>query len=184
LQSPLGKAKQRMLISDLGGTMIDKASKTKITSPDAKDLISNILEMIASPNGFAKLSPPQRKFLLAAILGSIVPADGKVKPVEMDLLEKHLTTKYGMNSASLKSALSFASTANQGDKLKDAARYLPDLLSIDDRTTLVGLLWDIALCDHDLHASEDALIYKIADQAGVPRKRVAEQQALAAGHHR
>jgi uncharacterized tellurite resistance protein B-like protein len=178
LQSALRKVKQRQLISDLGDKMIEKAT------PSARDMISEILEMIAHPNGFAKLSPPQRKFLLAAILGSIVPADGKVKPVEMELLEKHLTSKYGMNSTSLKSALSFASTANHGDKLNDAARYLPDLLSIEDRTNLVGLLWDIALCDHELHTNEDKLIYKIADQAGVPRKRVVEQQALAAGHHR
>jgi uncharacterized tellurite resistance protein B-like protein len=160
------------------------ATTGKIASTDARDIITQILGMIASPNGFARLTPPQRKFLLAAILGSIVPADGKVKPVEMELLEKHLTKKYGLTSSSLKSVLSFASTANQGDKLKDAARHLPDLLSIEDRTNLVGLLWDIALCDHELHANEDTLIYKIADQAGVPRKRVAEQQAIAAGHHR
>jgi uncharacterized tellurite resistance protein B-like protein len=183
LQSALRKAKGRAL-KRVGELMLEISKTGKITSPDAANIISNILEMIAHPNGFAKLTPPQRKFLLAAILGSIVPADGKVKPVEMDLLEKHLKFKYGMTSASLKSVLSFASTANQGDKLKDAARHLPDLLSIEDRTNLVGLLWDIALCDHDLHSSEDALIYKIADQAGVPRKRVAEQQALAAGHHR
>ena len=56
---------------------------------------------------------------------------------------------------------------------------MPDLLSIDDRTQLIGMLWDLALCDHELHQNEETLIYKVADAAGVLRKRVAEQQAIA-----
>jgi uncharacterized tellurite resistance protein B-like protein len=162
-----------------------KVSKVAETSPaEAKAIITQIVEKIATPNGFAKLSPAQRRYLLAAILGSIVPVDGKVRPVELEHFENYLKTKYQFSNESLKVAMSFASSGLQPEGSQQAARYLPDLLSIEDRTNLVGALWDLALCDHELHANEDSLIYKIADQAGVPRKRVAEQQALAAGHHR
>jgi uncharacterized tellurite resistance protein B-like protein len=162
-----------------------KISKPAETSPaEAKAIIAQIVEKIATPNGFAKLSPSQRKYLLAAILGSIIPVDGKVRTVELEYFESFLKTKYQFSNESLKIALSFSSSSLQSESLQQAARYLPDLLSIEDRTNLIGMLWDIALCDQELHANEDALIYKIADQAGVPRKRVAEQQALAAGHHR
>ncbi len=63
------------------------------------------------------------------------------------------------------------------------AKHLPELLSIEDRTHLVGMLWDIALCDHDLHQNEKSLIYKIADASGVLRKRVVEQHAIAASRN-
>jgi uncharacterized tellurite resistance protein B-like protein len=164
--------------------MVQISKSAEAISAEANAIITQIIEKIATPNGFAKLSPSQRKYLLAAILGSIVLADGKVRAVEMEYLETYLKTKYQMNSDTLKTALSFAKLEFQNENLQQAARHLPDLLSIEDRTNLVGMLWDIALCDQELHATEDALIYKIADQAGVPRKRVAEQQALAAGHHR
>jgi uncharacterized tellurite resistance protein B-like protein len=162
--------------------MTNKTEQSAATA--AKTMITQIVEKIATPNGFVKLSPPQRKFLLAAILGSIVPADGKVRNVELEQLESHLKQKYKMTSESLKQALSFASTGLHDDHLQQATRHLPDLLSIVDRTNLVGMLWDIALSDHELHGNEESMIYKIADTAGVLRKRVIEQQALAAGHHR
>lgn len=157
---------------------------TEASLTEAKAIISQIIEKMAVPNGFAKLSPAQRKYLLAAILGSVVPADGRVRPVEMEHFESFLKTKYQFANEPLRIALLFSKLGFEVEKLKDAARYLPELLSIEDRTNLVGMLWDIALCDQELHAKEDALIYKIADFAGVPRKRVAEQQAIAAGHHR
>ncbi len=162
-----------------------KIAKPADTSPvEARAIIALIMETIATPNGFAKLSPSQRKYLLAAILGSVIPVDGKVRAVEVEYFETFLKTKYQFTNETLKIAQAFAKAELQSEALLQASRHLPDLLSIEDRTNLIGMLWDLALCDQELHTKEDALIYKIADQAGVPRKRVAEQQAVAAGHHR
>lgn len=147
----------------------------------ASTLIAQIIEKIGMPNGFAKLTPPERKFLLAAILGSMVPADGKVRSVEMEHLEDHLKKKYQMTSESLNQALAFASSGLAPEHLKQAAKHLPDLLGIEDRTNLVGMLWDLALCDRNLHSNEEKMIYNIAEDAGVTLKHVAEQKARAAG---
>lgn len=164
--------------------MVKIAKAADTSSGEASAIIALIMETIATPSGFAKLSPSQRKYLLAAILGSIIPVDGKVRAVEIEYFETFLKTKYQFSKETLKIAQAFAKAELQSEALQKAARHLPDLLSIEDRTNLIGMLWDIALCDQELHATEDALIYNIADQAGVPRKRVAEQQAVAAGHHR
>jgi uncharacterized tellurite resistance protein B-like protein len=153
------------------------------TTVMANETIAHILKLVATSGGYSKLSPPQRKFLLAAILGSVVPADHKVREVEMLRLQSHLKLKYGMSAESLKQALSFAGHGLDKDQLQQATKQLPELLSIEDRTNLIGLLWDIALCDHNLHGAEEALVYKIADIAGVTRKRVVEQQAIAASHN-
>ena len=146
---------------------------------DNQDLLAQIIDKLSSPNGFAKLSPQQRRLLLAAVLSSIVPADSKVRKVEMEHLEKHLSTKFQFAKESLSKALSLAHQKLPLSRVELLSRHLSDLLSIEDRTKLIGMLRDIALCDQELHPSEEALIYKIADVTGVMRKRVVEQQAIA-----
>jgi uncharacterized tellurite resistance protein B-like protein len=145
-------------------------------------VITEIMSKLDQPNGFSKLQPNQRKFLLAAVLGSIVPADGKIRDVEMQHLEAHLKQKYSFNPETLKLAMSYANTGLAAEQLQKAARQLTELLSIEDRTSLIGLLWDIAICDDELHSKEETMIYNIADSSGVPRKRVVEQQARAQGN--
>jgi uncharacterized tellurite resistance protein B-like protein len=159
------------------------ATTAPTSSALAKDIIAQIIAKVGAPNGFAKLSPPQRKFLLAAILSSIVPADGKIRTIEIARLESHLKSKYQMNAADLKQVLAMAGDGLSNDQVQLAASHLPDLLSIEDRTALVGMLWDIALCDEELHSAEAALVHKIGQNAGVARHRVTQQQAIAAGQN-
>ncbi len=70
--------------------------------------ITQIVEKISVPNGFAKLVPQQRRLLLAAVLCSIVPADSFVRKVEMEHLEQHLVSKFQFAKDPLNSALAFA----------------------------------------------------------------------------
>lgn len=146
-------------------------------------LMAEIIAKLDEPSGFAKLKPNQRKFLLAAVLGSIVCADGKIREVEMQHLEVHLTQKYRLSPETLRHSLSYANIGLAAEQLQKASRQLTELLSIDDRVSLIGLLWDIAISDDELHGSEESMIYKIADSSGVPRKRVIQQQARVQGNH-
>ena len=141
--------------------------------------LTQIIDKLALPNGFAKLTPVQRRLLLAAVLSSIVPADGHVRKIEIEQLEKLLKTKFQFANSQLETAMSMASKQGSFAGVETLAKYLPELLSIEDRTHLIGLLWDLALCDHELHQREENLIYKVADAAGVLRKRVVEQKAIA-----
>ena len=100
----------------------------------------------------------------------------------MQHLEAHLTQKYRLNPETLRLALSYANTGLSSTQLQKASNQLTELLSIEDRISLIGLLWDIAISDDELHGTEETMIYKIADSTGVPRKRVVEQQARAQGN--
>lgn len=142
-------------------------------------MITDIMATLETPNGFSKLQPNQRKILLAAILGSIIPCDGKIREVEVKHLRDHLQQRFGLTTTILKSAIAHASIGLNPEYLKKACAQLPELLSIEDRTNLIGMLWDIALCDHELHSTEEKMIYAVADSSGVPRKRVAEMQSRA-----
>ena len=145
--------------------------------------ISQIIEKLAMPSGFAKLTTIQRRLLLAAVLGSIVPADGHVRKVEMEQLEKQLRVKFQFTPSQLQTAMAMASTQGSPAGVDLLAKHLPELLSIEDRTRLIGMLWHLALCDHELHQREETLIYKVADAAGVLRKRVTQQQSIASSRN-
>ena len=156
-----------------------KLQKTQVAATVSYDELTQIVEKLALPNGFSKLTPSQRQLLLAAVLSSIVPADGLVRKVEIEQLEKLLKTKFQFANSQLETAMRMANKQGSFTGVETLAKYLPELLSIEDRTHLIGLLWDLALCDHELHQREESLINKVADAAGVLRKRVAEQKAIA-----
>jgi len=142
--------------------------------------ISSIIATTKLHNGFAKLSSSQRRLLIAAILASVVPCDGKVLDVELQHYLGHLKTHYQFSPQDQAIAMQFLEKGFNQEELMQAARQLTELLSVEDRAKLIGLMWDIACADQDLHKSEAELIFKIADGAGVVRKRAVEEQAKAA----
>lgn len=145
--------------------------------------LDEIVALLSEPSGFARLKSEQRKFVLAVVIGSVIPADGKVKPCELEKLETLLQGRMQTRGQTLHEALTLAKTKlSSNGAIELAATRLGDLLGIEDRCALIGMLWDVALSDHELHAQEEALIYSIADNAGIPRKKVAEQQAKSAAN--
>ena len=150
---------------------------------NASAYLKDIVALLKEPSGFSRLAPEQRKFVLAAVIASVVPADGKIKPCEVEKLRELLKLRVQPNGKTIDNVLSLAQTGlGTQSEISHTATGLADLLGIEDRCALIGMLWDIALCDYELHASEEKLIYDIADKAGVPRKRVAEQQAKSAAN--
>jgi uncharacterized tellurite resistance protein B-like protein len=145
--------------------------------------LEEIVALLKEPSGFSRLSPEQRKFVLAVVIASVVPADGKIKQCELEKLQSLLNTRMQTRGQTLHEALLLAQSGlGANPAIGISATRLADLLGIEDRCALIGMLWDIALCDYELHAKEEQLIYEIADKAGVPRKKVAEQQARAAAN--
>jgi len=142
-----------------------------------------ILEAAGKANDYSRLTAHQRRLLLACILAAMVPADGKIRQVETEQLEVLLRGRYGLQQSEIDKAIEFCMDDANRALVQQAARHMVDLLSIEDRITLVGQLWDIALADRELHHAEETLIYELADKFQVPRKRVIEQQARSAGRN-
>ncbi len=150
-----------------------------VSSSDSSDHLAQILDITKKPNGFSKLSSVQRRFLLAAVLASVIPADRRIHAKEVERYKSHLKIRYQFPEDALQNALSLISHVFSQAQLVQAAAVLPEILSIEDRVYFIWMMWDLALCDHMLHSSEEEIIYLVADRAGVPRKRVAEEQARA-----
>lgn len=145
--------------------------------------LDKITTLLAQPSGFARLDPNQRKFLFAAVLAMIVPADGKVKDCERQKLQSLLQANQS-SGYMLIDAMNLAELPRDVEKCVDAlAKALGELLGAQDRSTLVRHLWELALSDDELHDFEERLIYRIADASGVARKNVAAELAKAAANH-
>lgn len=165
--------------------MVKKKTDEKTIAPmavrlSAVDQVETIMNTLTQPSGFAGLTVDQRKFILGVAMAAVVPADLKIKHAEVEHLQKIISGRLKCPKTMSEDILSLACSKPQSSEVTEAlARVLPELLGAEDLTNLIGSLWELAIIDHDLHTKEEALVYRMADIAGVPRKRVAEQLARA-----
>jgi uncharacterized tellurite resistance protein B-like protein len=153
------------------------------TQSIAQQKLDQIVKLLGQPGGFARLDPNQRKFLFGVIFAMIVPADSKVKECELVKLQNLLR---GLNAQGnvLHESMSMASRKFDADgNVEILARAMGELLGPQDRSNIVRHLWELALCDDELHDAEERLIFRIADLSGVTRKHVAAELAKAAAKH-
>jgi uncharacterized tellurite resistance protein B-like protein len=150
----------------------------------AKQHLQDILQLLSKPGGFARLTTVQRKFLMGLVLAAIVPADKRIRNIELERLQVLLRSGLNINGDAAAESMAMAEgQVDMSGSLEKLAAALPDLLGIEDRCTLVAHLWELALCDNELHSFEEQLVYRVADLSGVPRKKVAELMARAAARN-
>lgn len=146
----------------------------------AVENLERVVETLSRPGGFAKLTSEQRKFMLGVALAAVVPADLKIRHAEVGHLQKLIQSRLLCPASMSEDILSLACSKPQPARITETlAKALPELLGAQDMINMVGQLWELAIIDHDLHADEERLVYRVADIAGVPRKRVADQLARA-----
>lgn len=161
-----------------------KTEDTSSAAAQPADLPAHILallEKLAKPaRDVRQLQSEERRLAIAVLLAALVPADRRIRDVEIERLNQLASQHYKVTGLSLAhiEALAKARTFTAAE-LKAFAAHVPEILNIEDRCALVGLLWEIALCDRELHALEEEAIYLIADRMEVPRKRTVEQQTRA-----
>jgi uncharacterized tellurite resistance protein B-like protein len=147
----------------------------------ARQHLDELLVQLARPGGFAKLTSVQRKFLMGLILAAIVPADNRIRNIELERLQVMLKSSLHIQGDAAQESMAMAEGDREGAiNIEVLAKALPDLLGIEDRCTMISNLWELALCDDELHGYEEKLVYKVADLSDVPRKKVAELMARVA----
>lgn len=143
--------------------------------------LDEIILLLQKPGGFSKLTTVQRKFLMGLVLAAIVPADKRIRNIELERLQLLLKSSLRINGEVAMESLALADNNTLDPiNIEVLAKALPELLGIEDRCTIITNLWELALCDDELHSFEEKLVYKIADLSEVPRKKVAELMARAA----
>lgn len=104
------------------------------------------------------------------LLDKVARADGIVRNVEVQTISEILTQLSDQLDGDAEATDSVLAREQVGAIMTLAHRPL------SEREKLIQLLWIVAICDGELHPSEEALILKTADAIRVPRATVARQQ--------
>jgi len=106
----------------------------------------------------------------AVLLVEIARADHDRQEVEDAEMRRQLVTSFGLSEEESCALLEVAETAVENSvSLHEFTRLLHDEMSYKEKTTVIEMLWRIALADNNLDKYEDYMIGKIADLLYIAR---------------
>ena len=106
----------------------------------------------------------------AVLLVEIARADHERHDAESLEMRKQLATNFDLSEEEAATLLEAAETAVEHSvSLHEFTRLLHDEMTYDEKTTVIEMLWRIALIDDDLDKYEDYMIGKIADLLYIAR---------------
>lgn len=115
-----------------------------------------------------------------ALCNQVMAADGRITSQERAVVAEVLGQRFGIEGRNLTLLLEAGESAE-----KDAVDFfrftsvLKRSLSEEQRTTFIGLLWDIVYADGEKTEVEDHVIWRIADLLAVDTRDRVEQRIAA-----
>lgn len=106
----------------------------------------------------------------AVLLVEIARADHDRQDVEVTEMREQLAANFGLTEDESLALLEAAETAVENSvSLHEFTRVLHDEMTYEEKTTVIEMLWRIALADNNLDKYEDYMIGKIADLLYIAR---------------
>lgn len=107
---------------------------------------------------------------IAVLLVEIARADHDHQEVEKAEIQRQLATNFELSEEESRALLDGAAIAAENSvSLHEFTRLLHDEMSYEEKTTVIEMLWRIALADNNLDKYEDYMIGKIADLLYIAR---------------
>lgn len=120
----------------------------------------------------AEVSDEQDRIQLstAVLLVEIARADHDRQDIEIIEMRKQLAANFGLSDEESRTLLDAAETAAEHSvSLHEFTRVLHDEMTYGEKTTVIEMLWRIALADDNLDKYEDYMIGKIAELLYIAR---------------
>jgi uncharacterized tellurite resistance protein B-like protein len=112
-----------------------------------------------------------RELASAALLIEVARADFEITPEEFARLIDLLATTFDMSPEDLELVTQQANDqVENAVSLHDFTRVINEHCSPEERSELIGLMWQVAAADGDLSKYEDHLIRRVADLLYVPHQ--------------
>lgn len=144
------------------------------------DVLRNFLDDISGAS--AKPRPFEAadyRLAAAALLVHLASIDGEFDAGEKVLLQRLVESRFGLASADARALI--AAAAESEREAVDLYRFtsvLKRMLDEDGRHAVIGMLWEMAYADGEVHEFEENVIWRVAELLGVStRDRVALRQA-------
>lgn len=115
----------------------------------------------------------------AALLVHLASIDGAFDAGEKALLQRVIETRFGLASAEARELIEAAAESERDAvDLYRFTNVLKRTLDEDGRRQVIGMLWEMAYADGDIHEFEENVIWRVAELLGVStRDRVALRQS-------
>ncbi|MGB0380582.1 MAG: TerB family tellurite resistance protein [Luminiphilus sp.] len=128
-----------------------------------------------------------RELASAALLVEVARADFEITPEELARLISLLAATFDMSPEDVELVTQQANDqVENAVSLHDFTRVINEHCSPEERSELIGLMWQVAAADGDLSKYEDHLIRRVADLLYVPHQEFIrlKHQALAGDKER
>jgi len=114
----------------------------------------------------------------AALMYHVMDADGVRQDAEWERIKQILREAYGLSGEALDKLVSAGGEADEDAvDLYSFTSLLKKHLEPAQRVEFVGLMWEIAFADGELHELEDNTLWRIAELLGVDRRdQILERQ--------
>jgi uncharacterized tellurite resistance protein B-like protein len=144
------------------------------------DALRNFLDEISgAPARPRPFEAADYRLAAAALLVHLASIDGAFDAGEKALLQTLVETRFGLSSADAR--LLIASAAEREREAVDLYRFtsvLKRTLDEEGRHAVIGMLWEMAYADGEIHEFEENVIWRVAELLGVStRDRVALRQS-------
>lgn len=115
----------------------------------------------------------------AALLVHLASIDGEFAEGEQALLQRLVESRFGLDPAAASELIDAASESER--EAVDLYRFtnvLKRTLDEEGRRQVVGMLWEVAYADGEIHEFEENVVWRVAELLGVStRDRVALRQS-------
>lgn len=111
-------------------------------------------------------------------------ADAVVKPEECDFIRDLIARKFNLDQQSADNLrLELCDENNHAPSIETLVAYIKAHSSEVERADCVREMWEVAICDKELHTLEDSFAYRCAEMLGVEFNEVTWLQELASSVH-
>lgn len=145
-------------------------------------IIAFLKDLPPAPEGTDISAADDPRIAVAALMYHVMDADGVRQDAEWERMKETLGETYGVGGEELDRLVAAGERA--GEEAIDLYVFTSVLkrhLDADQRVEFIGLMWEIAFADGELHELEDNTLWRIAELLGVDsRDRVLERQRVKA----
>ncbi|OAI24886.1 hypothetical protein A1351_02585 [Methylosinus sp. R-45379] len=137
------------------------------------------LDEVAAPARPRPLEASDYRLAAVALLVHLASIDGEFDDGERALLLKLVESRFGLDHAAARALIEAAAESErEAVDLYRFTQVLKRRLDEDGRRVVIGMLWEMAYADGEVHEFEENVIWRVAELLGVStRDRVALRQA-------
>lgn len=141
--------------------------------------IAAFLDSLGARDEGDTLDADQIQIATAALLFHAIAIDGTVREDEMARLKPLLASHFQLEEAELNRLLTLAEQSEKN--AIDIYRFtsvLRDRLSLDEKRSIISMMWRLVYADGELAPLEDNLVWRTAELLGVPARDRMELKRL------